>query len=116
MEFESTDKMTAEETAETPETTEPITAADSSLEQTDDAVVPAATATEIDGEEDGRLKPRAYQRKLFDRAIHQNVIAVLDTGSGKTLISVMLIKHMAALKRQRQKVRAYFVNQGFMTM
>ena len=38
--------------------------------------------------------PRDYQRELFERAKTQNTIAVLDTGSGKTLIAVMLIRWM----------------------
>lgn len=36
--------------------------------------------------------PREYQRELCERAKQQNTIAVLDTGSGKTLIAVMLIR------------------------
>lgn len=36
--------------------------------------------------------PREYQLELFERAKHQNTIAVLDTGSGKTLIAVLLIR------------------------
>lgn len=38
--------------------------------------------------------PREYQRELCERAKEQNTIAVLDTGSGKTLIAVMLIRHI----------------------
>ncbi|KAK7537797.1 dicer-like protein 1 [Phyllosticta citricarpa] len=38
--------------------------------------------------------PREYQMELFERAKEDNVIAVLDTGSGKTLIAVLLLKHM----------------------
>ena len=38
--------------------------------------------------------PREYQLELFERAKHQNIIAVLDTGSGKTLITILLIRHM----------------------
>ncbi|OAX85561.1 hypothetical protein ACJ72_00055 [Emergomyces africanus] len=38
--------------------------------------------------------PREYQLELFERAKTTNVIAVLDTGSGKTLIAVLLLKHM----------------------
>lgn len=36
--------------------------------------------------------PRQYQLELFQRARKQNTIAVLDTGSGKTLIAVLLLK------------------------
>ncbi|KAJ9253860.1 hypothetical protein DTO027B5_7245 [Paecilomyces variotii] len=38
--------------------------------------------------------PREYQIELFERAKAQNTIAVLDTGSGKTLIAVLLLKHI----------------------
>ncbi|KAJ3021529.1 Dicer-like protein 1 [Thoreauomyces humboldtii] len=44
------------------------------------------------------LVARSYQLDLFARAKNSNVIAVLETGAGKTLISVMLIKHMAELE------------------
>lgn len=37
---------------------------------------------------------REYQTELFERAKQTNTIAVLDTGSGKTLIAAMLIKHV----------------------
>ncbi|KAF3918042.1 hypothetical protein ABW21_db0204670 [Orbilia brochopaga] len=36
--------------------------------------------------------PREYQLELFEKAKHQNTIAVLDTGSGKTLIATLLIR------------------------
>ena len=38
--------------------------------------------------------PRDYQLELFERAKQQNTIAVLDTGTGKTLIAVLLLKHI----------------------
>ncbi|KAF7176654.1 hypothetical protein CNMCM7691_003306 [Aspergillus felis] len=41
----------------------------------------------------GMLDPREYQIELFERAKVQNTIAVLDTGSGKTLIAVLLLRH-----------------------
>lgn len=38
-------------------------------------------------------KAREYQQELFERAREENIIAVLDTGSGKTLIAALLIRH-----------------------
>ncbi|KAH6969437.1 hypothetical protein DER45DRAFT_515726 [Fusarium avenaceum] len=37
--------------------------------------------------------PREYQLELFERAKEKNVIVVLPTGSGKTLISALLLRH-----------------------
>ncbi|KAJ9078333.1 Dicer-like protein 1 [Entomophthora muscae] len=46
-------------------------------------------------EEDAKLlAPRQYQIELLERALESNVIAVLETGAGKTLVAVMLIKEM----------------------
>ncbi|KAK0643580.1 hypothetical protein B0T16DRAFT_332025 [Cercophora newfieldiana] len=36
--------------------------------------------------------PREYQLELFEKAKNQNIIAVLDTGSGKTLIAALLLR------------------------
>ncbi|KAF1798735.1 dsRNA-specific ribonuclease III dicer [Mucor lusitanicus] len=47
------------------------------------------------------LEPREYQYEIFKKAVSENTIAVLDTGAGKTLIAVMLIKHMLALEREK---------------
>lgn len=41
---------------------------------------------------------RDYQQELFDRAKESNIIAVLDTGSGKTLIAALLIKHFLEIE------------------
>ncbi|KAI1825945.1 hypothetical protein F4861DRAFT_144206 [Xylaria intraflava] len=38
--------------------------------------------------------PREYQIELFERAKQKNIIAVLDTGTGKTLIAVLLLRHI----------------------
>jgi endoribonuclease Dicer len=38
--------------------------------------------------------PRDYQTELFQRAKCGNTIAVLDTGSGKTHIATLLLKHV----------------------
>ncbi|KAK7065939.1 hypothetical protein SK128_004834 [Halocaridina rubra] len=39
--------------------------------------------------------PRAYQTELFEIARKKNSILVLATGSGKTYISILLIKEFA---------------------
>jgi endoribonuclease Dicer len=38
--------------------------------------------------------PRDYQTELFQRAKEQNTIAVLDTGTGKTHIATLLLRHV----------------------
>ena len=38
------------------------------------------------------LVPRLYQREIVELATKSNVVAYLDTGAGKTYISVMLLK------------------------
>jgi endoribonuclease Dicer len=38
--------------------------------------------------------PRDYQTELFQRAKEQNIIAVLDTGTGKTHIATLLLRHI----------------------
>ncbi|EGD90125.1 hypothetical protein H112_02598 [Trichophyton rubrum D6] len=38
--------------------------------------------------------PREYQLELFEKSKEKNIIAVLETGSGKTLIAVLLLKHV----------------------
>ncbi|KAI9494240.1 hypothetical protein BDB00DRAFT_928356 [Zychaea mexicana] len=51
------------------------------------------------------LAPRDYQYEIFQKAVEDNVLAVLDTGSGKTLIAVMLIKYIAAKEREERMSR-----------
>ncbi len=40
------------------------------------------------------VNPRDYQTELFQRAKSENIIAVLDTGSGKTHIATLLLRHI----------------------
>ncbi|KNE60111.1 hypothetical protein, variant [Allomyces macrogynus ATCC 38327] len=51
-------------------------------------------------------QPRAYQLELYQHAVRENVIAVMPTGSGKTLVAVLLIRHMCAVEKERQRQAA----------
>lgn len=55
----------------------------------------------------GRTPPivhtRAYQQELLDESLHRNLVIALDTGSGKTHIAVLRMKHEA--EHNSQKVR-----------
>lgn len=46
--------------------------------------------------------PREYQLELFELATKQNTIAVLDTGSGKTLIAVLLLRWIIDQELERR--------------
>ncbi|KAL5533446.1 DCL1_1 [Sanghuangporus sanghuang] len=43
-----------------------------------------------------KLFPRKYQEEIFEQARNENVIAALETGSGKTLIAALLVKWVMA--------------------
>ncbi|KAK2613566.1 hypothetical protein N8I77_000473 [Diaporthe amygdali] len=47
--------------------------------------------------------PRDYQMELFERAKEKNTIAVLDTGSGKTLIAVLLLQYVIEKELEDRK-------------
>ncbi|KAI9059720.1 hypothetical protein FKP32DRAFT_1595995 [Trametes sanguinea] len=55
------------------------------------------------------LLPRRYQEEIFVRAQQGNVIAALDTGSGKTYISTLLIKWVAARDAGQGKITVFLV-------
>ncbi|KAG5920406.1 hypothetical protein E4U61_007929 [Claviceps capensis] len=46
--------------------------------------------------------PRQYQLDLFERSKESNTIVVLDTGSGKTLIAALLLRHTLDGELQRR--------------
>ena len=50
---------------------------------------------------------RAYQQELLDESLHRNVVIALDTGSGKTHIAVLRMKHEA--EREPRKVCSEFI-------
>lgn len=58
---------------------------------------------------DDGLIPRRYQEEIFDKAVHGNVIAALDTGSGKTLISTLLIKWVSTQEHAHKKLVVFLV-------
>ncbi|KAF8162827.1 hypothetical protein B0H34DRAFT_693086 [Crassisporium funariophilum] len=55
------------------------------------------------------LVPRRYQEEVYTKAQKGNIIAALNTGSGKTLISLLLIKWTAAQAHSRGKVIIFLV-------
>ena len=46
--------------------------------------------------------PRAYQEEVFLHAQRSNVIAALDTGSGKTFIAALLIQWVSSLPSSQE--------------
>ncbi|KAG9318229.1 P-loop containing nucleoside triphosphate hydrolase protein [Chiua virens] len=55
------------------------------------------------------ILPRKYQEEIFRRAQEHNIIAALDTGSGKTLISILLIKWVVLQPSAVGKVVVFLV-------
>lgn len=49
------------------------------------------------------LNTRPYQQEMLDMSLRRNVIIALDTGSGKTHIAILRMKH--EMERERNKVR-----------
>jgi endoribonuclease Dicer len=65
--------------------------------------------TQLDTLGDNGLIPRRYQEEIFEKAVHGNVIAALDTGSGKTLISTLLIKWVSTQEHAHKKLVIFLV-------
>lgn len=49
---------------------------------------------------------RGYQQEMLDESMRRNIIIALNTGSGKTLIAVLRMKH--EMEREPTKVRQPF--------
>jgi endoribonuclease Dicer len=64
---------------------------------------------EIVGRTDDSLLPRRYQEEIFQKAQESNIIAALDTGSGKTFISSLLIRWVTSRESARGKVVIFLV-------
>jgi endoribonuclease Dicer len=60
----------------------------------DDAVQPSSSAMPA---------TRGYQQEMLEESLHNNIIIALDTGSGKTHIAVLRLKH--EMEREPNKVR-----------
>ncbi|KAF9474151.1 P-loop containing nucleoside triphosphate hydrolase protein [Pholiota conissans] len=52
------------------------------------------------------LTTRGYQQEMLDESLKRNVIIALDTGSGKTLIAVLRMKH--EMEREPRKISWFF--------
>lgn len=52
---------------------------------------------EIQKNQKNVLKPRDYQKKIFEKAKNQNSIIYVETGKGKTFISIMLMAYHLGL-------------------
>ncbi|PFH63142.1 hypothetical protein XA68_17251 [Ophiocordyceps unilateralis] len=65
-----------------------------------------STVNLIQRNEEKRIiaSPREYQTELFERAKDKNLIIVLDTGSGKTLIAALLLRHTLDQELERRAV------------
>lgn len=48
-------------------------------------------------------KTRGYQQEMLQESLRRNIVIALDTGSGKTHIAVLRLKHEA--ERQTKKAR-----------
>lgn len=53
------------------------------------SVVPLEPATDAEGS----VTTRGYQQEMLEESKRNNIIIALDTGSGKTHIAVLRIKH-----------------------
>ncbi|KXX75776.1 Dicer-like protein 2 [Madurella mycetomatis] len=50
------------------------------------------------------LAARAYQTEMYEKCVKANTIVVMDTGSGKTLVATLRIKHELAVTSPEKRV------------
>ena len=86
------------------------------MEQKDSEKSSSSSKSEVQAEPEATMSARPYQVELLERAKERNTIVCLGTGTGKTFISVMLIKELAHEVRETYKnggKRTFFlVNTG----
>lgn len=56
------------------------------------------------------VKTRAYQQELLEESLRRNIIIALDTGSGKTHIAVLRLKHEVGKQQSKVRVQALYVD------
>eukprot|EP00171_Calliarthron_tuberculosum_P009646 IDg9646t1 len=56
-----------------------------------------------------REKPRGYQSEILDQARKENVIAFLETGAGKTLVSALLVQEILSKPSSQGKIAVFVV-------
>uniref|UniRef100_A0AC34QA96 Helicase/UvrB N-terminal domain-containing protein n=1 Tax=Panagrolaimus sp. JU765 TaxID=591449 RepID=A0AC34QA96_9BILA len=67
----------------------------------------ALRAKDVGGE---FLTSREYQVDIYEHAIKQDSILLMPTGSGKTYISILLMKHMASQLGSDKKTAVFIVD------
>lgn len=57
----------------------------------------------LNGKDEGEEKARTYQLEVLAQAKVKITVAFLDTGAGKTLIAILLMKHKHQVLREYDK-------------